>query len=279
MKFKNYHEMICNYSYCFRFNKEYIRSRKKQILNRLKQIDDDIIRDYDYFYGNYDENIEDNYDDGEPYARYISRELYSGETHDNENFETYKNMFESENLLKSKEQIDDTIDDLNNFFENSKFGDNLDLSDKNNNAPFDLDETQKYPKFPHFPIVPDKSDFEQIDVFKRQNNNNRKNFNRNIRGSYKNEDISAGRSFGSSRKTIPDASNGIDNKIPSKTKLDRMVINLDTEVIRAIESNLVPINMNNNNLKVRKTTYQVCWKIKRFENVNLRNELLTNYNF
>ena len=257
--------MIYHYSYCFRFNKEYIRSRKKQILNRLKQIDDDIIRDYDYFYGNYDENSDDHYDDGEPYARYISRELYSGETHDNENFETYKNMFESENLLKSKEQIDDTIDDLNNFFENSKFGDNLDLSDKDTNAPFDRDETQKYPKFPHFPIVPDKSDFEKIDVFKRQNDNNRRSFNRNIRGSYKSEDISDGRSFGSSRKSISDTSKY--TKIPSETKSDRMVNNLDTEVMRAIESNLVPINMNNNNLKVRRTAHQVWLKIKQFENI------------
>ena len=159
-------------------------------------------------------------------------------------------MFESENLLKSKEQIDDTIDDLNNFFENSKFGDNLDLSDEDHKSSFDLDETQKYPKFPHFPIVPDKSDFEQIDVFKRQNDNNRRNFNRNIRGSYKNEEISDGRSFGSSRKTIPDTSNGIDTKIPSKTKSDRMMNNIDAEVMRAIDSNMVPINMNNNNLKV-----------------------------
>ena len=206
----------------------------------MKQIDDDIIRDYDYFYGNYDEdNDDDHYEDEIKYSGHIGRELYSGENSKNENFETYKNMFESENLLQSKEQIDDTIDGLNDWFEKSDFGEDLPLSKAD-----DPSEKENLPKFPHFPIVPEKSGF------KRNRKNNRQNLNRNIRGSYKNNERSDGRSFGSFKKENNDLLINKIAKIPSYVKSDRMVNYEDKVEIGITDNNLVQMKMNNNNLKV-----------------------------
>ena len=215
----------------------------------MKQIDDDIIRDYDYFYGNYDEDSDGHYDDGEPYSKHISRELYNGEDTENGNFEAYKNMFESENLLTSKEQIDETIDGLNDWFENSEFGEDLSLSNKEENNHYDQDEERQLPKFPHFPVVPEKSEFE------RRNKNNRRNFNRNIRGSYKNQETSDGRSFGNFKEMIVDESKTRKIKIPSNKKLDRMVGNVNADEMQETESNIVPMKMNNNNLNVKTHIY------------------------
>ena len=209
------------------------------MINRLKQIDDDIIRDYDYFYGNYDEDHDDTYEDEIKYSGHIGRELYSGDKVKHESFETYKNMFESENLIQSKEQIDDTIDGLNNWFEKSDFGEDLPLPKSD-----DPSERANLPKFPHFPIIPEKSGFN------RKKKNTRRNFNRNIRGSYKNDERSDGRSFGISNKLYRGPLNNENVKIPSNVKSDRMVNDQDKQVIEGNESNLVPMKMNNNNLQV-----------------------------
>ena len=84
------------------------------MLNRLDEINKDIVEDYDNFYGNYDDDHYDQ-DDGKYYGSAFGRQVYDGASGISENFEKYKNMFEAENLDKSQEDIGETIGGFNDW--------------------------------------------------------------------------------------------------------------------------------------------------------------------
>ena len=197
------------------------------MLNRLKEIDKDILDDYDSFYGNY----EDQYDEGVDYEGYFGRQIshnidnYGGPGREDKNFETYKNMFDTENPHHSQEEIDETINSFNNWFENTDFGE-------------DLKETL---------LDHGRSTGRQQPDFNDENRDFENNFDRYKIGEYKNDFSFNGRSFESfDVGQVQDESKNSFDYAPSTGK----VKNENKKVLNQAQKDNIQMKLNNNNLKV-----------------------------
>ena len=199
-------------------------------MNRLREINKEIVEDYDHVYGNYDEY----YDEGKDYGGQFSRQAYNILPEVNENFERYKNMFDSENSYQSHEEIDQKIDGFSDWFKNSKFGEDLNLPENDN---FDTDPlASKRPSEFH-------AKHRIIDPSVRRNSQRDNNNNAEFDGRSFKED--------NNRNVNGVLSKTESNSVPYYAHPSATPGGMSESVPNNPGNNLVQMKMSNNNLKVR----------------------------
>ena len=198
-------------------------------MSRLEEINQAIVDDYDNFYENYD----DYYQEKKDYSYHFNKPIYSGNLDIYDNFERYKNMFDTENPDHSRETVDDTIDQFNDWvFEKKSFGQDLSSMSKSKleNGRF---QSNQYREF----------DSKQRDI--------QQSFNQNMQGIQgKNSDID-GRSISSDEYINNSQRQSESINIPTYLILNETKQKFKDEPVNIRGQNIVPMKMSNNNLKVK----------------------------
>ena len=198
-------------------------------MNRLEEINQAIVDDYDNFYGSYD----DYYEDRKDYSSHFNKPIYSGNPDIYDNFEKYKNMFDTENPDHSRETVDDTIDQFNDWvFEKKSFGQDLSSMSKSKleNGRF---QSNQYHEF----------DSKQRDI--------QRSFNQNMQGIQgKNSDMD-GRSISSDEYINNSQRHSESINIPTYLILNQTKQKVRDQPMNNRGQNIFPMKMSNNNLKVK----------------------------
>ena len=197
-------------------------------MSRLEEINQAIVDDYDNFYENYD----DYYEEKKDYSSHFNKPIYSGNPDIYDNFERYKNMFDTENPDHSRETVDDTIDQFNDWvFERKSFGKDLSSMSKTK-----LEAVRSNPT--HYP----EFDSKQRDI--------QRSFNQNMQDIYRKNSDMDGRSI-SSDEYINNSQRQMESiNIPTYLILNQTQQKVKDQPMNNRGKNIVPMKMSNNNLKV-----------------------------
>ena len=214
---------------CFcRFQDSNDDRRKKYLMSRLEEINQAIVDDYDNFYENYD----DYYEEKKDYSSHFNKPIYSGNPDIYDNFEKYKNMFDTENPDHSRETVDDTIDQFNDWvFERKSFGKDLSSMSKTR-----LEAGRSKPI--HYP----EFDSKQRDI--------QRSFNQNMQDIYRTNSDMDGRSISSDEYINNSQRQSESINIPYYLILNQTKHNFQDQSKQNKDKNILPMKMNNNNLKV-----------------------------
>ena len=150
-------------------------------------------------------------------------------------------MFEAENLDKSQEYIGETIGGFNDWLHEKEFGE-------------DLYQSKTIPK------PKEKSLQKQKSRLNRKRKNNQRNSGRNMRQDYKKNFDFDGRSFGNIKIVDNEQTKSESVSVPHYAQMGKMREDQTNRDMSGSTTNLIPMKMNNNNLKVN--TYKNILKIQ-----------------